>query len=317
MKILCTQLGRIGDMILNTGAFRVLKETHPEATIDVLSSKHNFSIIENNPNIDKFIIFYKSPLAFARMIYSLRKTRYDYYIDFKDHYSSESALLAKFIKANVKVGFNKDSKRVFDIDFTKDIKETLHFSKKALVALEKANLIQSCEQDAKPDLQISPIDEQRFSHFARLYCQDKFICVNISATAATRVMSHEKWKVIIDAAAKYLPVVIISAPTDKEKAESLIGNNVFYYPTQTVNEIFPVITECQFLISPDTSTVHIASAFSKKVFAFYQLDSYNIPRFAPMTEGSLVLTPDEPAIPLEAINNEKIVAELTIFVHSL
>lgn len=317
MKILCTQLGRIGDMILNTGAFRVLKETHPEASIDVLSSKHNFSIIENNPNIAKFIIYDKSPIAFAKMILKLRKTNYDYYIDFKDHYSSESALLAKFIKSNVKVGFNKDTKRVFDIDFTKDIKETLHFSKKALVALEKANLIQSSEQDAKPELQISPIDEQRFKHFARLYSPDKFTCVNISATAATRVMSQEKWKVIIEAAAKFMPVVIISAPSDKEKAESLISNNIIYYPTQTVNEIFPVIAECQFLISPDTSTVHIASAFSKKVFAFYQLDSYNIPRFAPMTKGSLIITPDEHAIPLESINNERIVAELTLFIQQL
>lgn len=317
MKILCTQLGRIGDMILNTGAFRVLKETHPTATIDVLSSKHNFSIIENNPNISKFIIFDKSPIAFAKMILQLRRTNYDYYIDFKDHYSSESALLAKLIKANIKVGFNKDNKRIYDIDFTKDIKETLHFSKKALVALEKANLVQPSESLATPELILSSIDEQRFSQFARLYCPDKFICVNISATAANRVMSQAKWNVIIEAAAKFMPVVIITAPADKEKAESLKGNNIVYYPTQTVNEIFPVINQCQFLISPDTSTVHIASAFSKKVFAFYQLDSYNIPRFAPMTEGSLVLTPDEHAKPLESINNESIVAELTMFMQQL
>lgn len=300
-------------MILDTGAFRILKETHPNAIIDILSSKHNFTIIENNPNIRKIIIFDKSPIAFAKMIFELRKTHYDYYIDFKDHYSSESALLTKFIKANIKVGFNKANKRVYDINFTKDISDTIHFSKKAQLALEKANLIQPSDLDATPELIISPIDEQRFNQFARLFTPDKFVCVNISATAATRIMSKEKWKVIINSAALFMPVIIISSPADKEKAESLMGDNIFYYQTQTVNEIFPVIANSQFLISPDTSTVHIASAFGKKVFAFYQLDSYNITRFAPLTKGSVIITPDEHATPLEGINNERIVAELSNF----
>ncbi|MGA2296363.1 MAG: lipopolysaccharide heptosyltransferase family protein, partial [FCB group bacterium] len=86
MKILIVQLGRIGDMILATPMFRAVREKYPDAEIHVLAGKHNFFVINNNPRIDKIYIHKKNPFNIIKNILALKKEKYDYWLDAKDHY---------------------------------------------------------------------------------------------------------------------------------------------------------------------------------------------------------------------------------------
>ena len=78
MRILFIQLGRIGDMILSTPVFRAIKEKYPDAEINVIAGRHNYSVISNNPRINKIIIHKKPPVFVLINIFRIRKHFYDY-----------------------------------------------------------------------------------------------------------------------------------------------------------------------------------------------------------------------------------------------
>src|SRR4249919_4197810 len=98
MKILILIFGRIGDMVLATPAFRIIKEKFPDSTIDVIASRHNLTIPQQNIYVNKVILWNNSPEKFFRALWQIRKTDYDFYIDPKDHYSWHS----KFIASNAR-----------------------------------------------------------------------------------------------------------------------------------------------------------------------------------------------------------------------
>ena len=99
MKILITQLGAIGDMILLTPMIGAINNKYPGAEIHILASILNYMVIENDKRISKIIVYEKTPVKFLKTIMSVRKEKYDFYIDpMRFRIQLPSSILKLFIK---------------------------------------------------------------------------------------------------------------------------------------------------------------------------------------------------------------------------
>ncbi|MCX7737558.1 MAG: glycosyltransferase family 9 protein [Candidatus Kapabacteria bacterium] len=300
MKVLITQLGRIGDMILLTPMFSILKENYPDSTIDVICGTKNYSIIANNPYINNIFIFDKSPFKLIRFFNQVRETNYDYYIDPKDHYSRESSILAGMIKAKNKIGFKSDERSKFNLGIpTNKENEGKHYSEKILNPLKYLN-IEVSDKSHKPVLFESPESIKYFQEFREVNNLDKYIVINISASQKRKMWDKEKWVEFINSVnSKYeekdFDFVITSAPTESEDVKYIIENtsNLIHFQSRNILDVVSLIKNSWLLITPDTALVHIAAAFNIKLLGLFANNPFFYSMFHPLSdEFEVVMTPE-------------------------
>ncbi len=284
MNIIIVQLGRIGDMILLTPAIRAIKEKHPSAKIDVLAGRHNHAALKNNPNINNIIIYEKTPGKILKTLFSLRKVKYDYYLDPKDHKSSESRIFAKIANAKTKIGFNIGEDNTFDIGLPgeKD-NETLHFSQRAFNPLKYIG-IDFPNQVPKPDL----YQDQASIDYVNKYLADlhlkSFYVLNLSASMEHKMWDTENWIKLFQEHRNLQKCTVLSyAPPEKEKAEELLKAcpEMHNFKSRNLNDAISLIAKSELLISPDTAMVHVAAAFDIPLLGLYSgLDDFYAKFFA-------------------------------------
>lgn len=99
----------IGDVLTSTILFEALRERFPEAELHYLIHRHTFPVQENNPNIDKTILFdpeiHHKPFAFWKLSRQIRKQHYDIVIDV--YAKINSAVLTFLSKANQRISYHK------------------------------------------------------------------------------------------------------------------------------------------------------------------------------------------------------------------
>jgi ADP-heptose:LPS heptosyltransferase len=285
MKFLIVQLGRIGDMILMTPAFRALKEKFPDSEIYALAGRKNYKVLENNPNIEITFVHDKSPLKLTQNIYKIRKLGLDYWIDPRDHDSRESRLLAQLISANKKIGFNLPGTAVFDISLP-EAERALHHVEIGLNALKPLG-ININGKLPRPEL-FPNDDSESYADFVLSENEiDDFIMLNISASNENKMWPNKKWTEFIKKSDfRGLPVLITNAPAEEERAESLRHkcDYIYRFKSRNVADVFSLAKRSKLVITPDTSVVHIAAAFNKPCFALYSGMEKYYNKFYPLSD---------------------------------
>lgn len=135
MKILVVQIGRIGDMMLLTPVLRALRR-YNGAVVDVLAGRLNASLLEDHPYVRGVFTYDKRPTSAMKLIAALRRERYDWWIDPKDHFSREGSLLVRMASARASIGYNRPGTKVFDIGLaSNEANQHLHVTERNLRAL--------------------------------------------------------------------------------------------------------------------------------------------------------------------------------------
>ena len=79
MKILVIQKKKIGDVLTSTVIFEAIKEKHPNWELNYLIFSNSFSVVKNNPFIDKLIVLEEkdstSFIGFLKLVFQLRKEK--------------------------------------------------------------------------------------------------------------------------------------------------------------------------------------------------------------------------------------------------
>lgn len=80
-NILVTLLVNLGDVIIATGALRLLRDNYPDAKIDVLVRPEVAEVLRHNPDINEVMVYpYKSKSTFYKLretVAAVREKRYD------------------------------------------------------------------------------------------------------------------------------------------------------------------------------------------------------------------------------------------------
>ena len=125
--------------------------------------------------------------------------------------------------------------------------------------------------------------------------------VNVSAGSETRYWGTENWIEFIRQIDKNIEMILISDKKDKEFADSLIKNhisdNLTYVDADNIFEVAEVVRNCDVIVTPDTSIVHLASCFNKPIVAMFHNVEWVIKRYAPLSDvHRVILSKDKNSI---------------------
>lgn len=291
MKVLFTQLGRIGDMILATPMYKLFKEKFEDSEIHVITGRLNNIILENNPYIDKILLYDKKPLNTISLLSKILSSKYDYLIDPKDHFSHESKYIAKLVNADKKIGFNEKNSKVFDIN-VKPYNKGIHYTEMCLQSLEHFGI--NIKELPLPNLYLDFNAELYVDDFIKNTGINNYCIINISASHANKMWSNEKWEEVI----KYLlsnneSIVLSFAPSERDRAKDLVSrfNKLHLFKSRNLQDTIALVSKSSFVISVDTAVVHICSAFDKPLVVLIKSVRDTLNKFAPLSKiKELVIT---------------------------
>ncbi len=282
-NIAVIQIGKIGDMILMTPLFRKLKSIFPDSHLSVLASPANSLIASNDANVDSVFQYTKNPAADIKLLLSdLRKN--DIWIDTKPENSDTSRLLLKLLTPRFSLGYN-NGKNTFDVDLSvfQSGKHAVDINLSPVRYFGKS----ITAEDRLPEISLDGELNETELKLAHDKSGSKVV-VNISAGKSGRQLDTEIWSKAIKEISNRakLSIYTISHPDDEKLAEKISANtgsgNIH---TKDILETAAIINIADYVITPDTSIVHICSAFNKPVTALYPAVEWNYERFAPLSDN--------------------------------
>ncbi len=289
--IIIVQIGKIGDMILTTPLFREIKKIYPDSFLSVLASDTNRIIAENDHNVDKVITYRKNFLSTFQLCFSSVKNQ-DIWIDTKNNYSRTSSILPKIFKPKLSLGYNF-SKPVFNIDL-KNFQSGDHATDINLSPI-KYLAENKYPQSKIPELKIPDSVKLRIDPLINKKSDSINIVINISAGDESRYLQKEKWAEIIKGIGRNerFNICLTGLDRDKDILDYLINNTekqvVYHIKTENILETAEVISKCNIVITPDTSIIHICSAFNKPVIGIYPDIKWNLEKFYPLSDKKEVV----------------------------
>ena len=264
--------GKIGDMIVNSLMFREIKKVYPDIRIGVIARGAAIDIIRDNPNVDKIYEYYKDRKKIKNLALKIKEEKYDLLIDFSEMLRVNQMMLINLCGARINIGLDRKDWKLFDlsIESGKDFKWTEHITKRYLAYLIKLGLKKE-NIDISYDIYLE--DEKKYEAFFNEIKESKKLILNPYGASKHKSFSVENLENIINYLKNRDIAIILVYFGDKYKELEFLEKKYKYvYMPQKIESILDtaiLIKESDYVISPDTSIVHIASAFNKKMITVY------------------------------------------------
>lgn len=304
--------GRAGDFILTTGLFNALKAYDPACELTIVVGPRAAGMARLHPAIDRVLVFDRHPLRLIPFILRLRDRLFDAWLDPKDHYSTNQALLARLARARVKVGFNRPAGGPFDVPLHPPAGVHAHFSVEMLKPLDLIGI----PAPRPPRLSLGVPDASRHRAEAILGTERRFtVLVNLSAGHPLRYWGEEQWVAALPrlAAARAARFFISSAPEDRALAERVAaagrggGVEVTTLPAGSILDVAAVVAGVDAVVTVDTSIVHLAALYDRPIVALYRDDQHVFSMFRPLSSKQEILM-CAPGQPLTALTVDQVIA---------
>lgn len=295
-SILFFRYDRIGDMIITTPVFRELKLAYPKIHIIVLSSKINRHILENNPFVDEVIINYKNNLIrdFFSLI-KLRKRNLDVCVEFDHSVIPHAILRLKIINPKIIISVYKDGrygvhgKELLMYDYYTNVTKKTHFRDIWLSTLEPLGVITKSNQY---DIFCSDFQNKDATKFLEKF--NKKILIGINTEGAVKGKKIQFTQLIEICKGLYnlkknIQIIILYSPNKRLKVKKQVAKIglefvTLSYKTTNILDAAAIIKNLDLVISPDTSIVHIASAFNKPIISIHENNKKSYKLFAPTSD---------------------------------
>ncbi|MGK5077140.1 glycosyltransferase family 9 protein [Janthinobacterium sp. HLX7-2] len=288
-KVLILRNDKIGDMIVTTALLRELKKNYPHWQIDVAASSANRDVIADNPHVNDIIIWDKQPLLrdLRTTIASLRRRRYDVIFNPYNRFSIPLLLRIKWLGGRYLTGFaipkyGTSTARLGMFDHTAPCDRSGHILRSYFAAFAQFGL-----RDIDERYELFGVD----AHAAQvdvacdvlLGTHEGLFCLNFQGSNAQRTVSVADAQRCCAALAARYPrhaLLVIAAPGTEARAAEIVhgaghANVMLAPPTSHILQLAALIRRCQLVVSPDTSVIHIASAYDKKILGYYiRTDNY-------------------------------------------
>ncbi len=266
--ILIIQTAFLGDVILATGMIEKLRKHFPQAKIDFMLRKGSEALLQNNPHLNKILIWNKKQKKYRhlfKMIQIVRQRKYDTVINLQRFFST--GLITILSGARHTVGFNKNPLAFL---FKKSVK---HVTKPGLHEIDRNFSLISAYTDTTrmlPKLYPSAKDFEK----VKPWQQQPYVCIAPGSVWFTKRFPIQKWVELIQELHNQLAIYILGGAEDSYIAEQIIGNGS--------NHNFINLTgKLSFLASAalmknahmnyvnDSAPLHLASAMNAPVTAIF------------------------------------------------
>ena len=264
--------GKIGDMIVNSLMFREIKKVYPDIKIGVIARGAAIDIIKDNPNVDKIYEYYKDRKKIKDLALKIKEEKYDLLIDFSEMLRVNQMMLINLCGTRINIGLDRKDWELFDlsIESGKDFKWTEHITKRYLAYLIKLGLKKE-NIDISYDIYLK--DEKKYEVFFNEIKESKKLILNPYGASKHKSFNIETLENIITYLKDKDIDIILTYFGDKYKELEFLEKKYKYvYIPKKIESILDtaiLIKKSDYVISPDTSIVHIASAFNKKMITVY------------------------------------------------
>lgn len=263
MKFLVIRFSSIGDLVMTSPVYRILKQQIVSSEVHLLTKKKFAEVTKYNPHIDKFHYFANN---LAEIIEALKKEDFDYIIDLQNNL--RTLRIKKALKKPVSV-VNKLNVQKFLLTKLKiRTGKFSHFSDRCIDTLKPFNL----KDDGKGldyyigEHQQIDIHDLPATHHAG------YICFVIGANYKVKRLPEEKLKEIC--AAVDHPIVLLGGDEVADIAERISATDPFKIYNAcgrkfSLNESADIIRRSKLVMSNDTGFQYIACAYKKPVVAIW------------------------------------------------
>jgi ADP-heptose:LPS heptosyltransferase len=296
-KILFIRLNRIGDALVATPLLKEIK-SKIGCKIYVLASSSNYFIFENKKLTDEIIVYRKNMVGISKLIRMINQIGFDAIVDLHNDVSSTASYLMAFSKSSYKFGLTKENDKLFThtvkkLDPSKHhvIDRVLEFEK--LFGIEadydEANIVFSYSKEA---------DDKSKAFLEEHFLTKKFLVgINISAGSEARFWGVDNFKKLVHSFSSYDVSLIIMCPlSDLQKAQAISESIIPIFYNPIFEEFAAMIDSLNLLFTPDTSIVHIASAFKVPVFGLYVKYNTNDKIWSPYKSEFECIITEEPTL---------------------
>jgi ADP-heptose:LPS heptosyltransferase len=256
-KILFLRQDRIGDAIITTPLLVALQEKYPDAEMMMLLGENNKGIAPLLPIRCETFIYKKKLFSDIALLRSLRKKNIDVLIDLQDNASATSSILTVAIGATYSIGIEKENTSSYNV-LVPRLDQSKHHIARRIAELLTPFGIHPDALSLKPVLKDIPFTkvEGRVGIVFSAGAIDRYIPVTKSVEIAKEVIET-------DLASELL---IFSHPKDEMYVKQIVTtvNDPRVKPSPTTNsfkEYASLLRSCSIVITPDTSAVHVCSAY--------------------------------------------------------
>jgi len=283
-RVLLLRHDRIGDVLISSNFVMHLRNSIPEAQIDILLSFRNYSAKRSVERFaDEILKFENKPLSTLKLIQKIRKKKYDLIIDLLDNESATSNLILKYSLAKYKLGFGKSNSNNYTHVVILPDKSKVHITSRLL------NLLLPFGHGAGDDAAkpIFPLLDNEIMEAAELLGkkQKMRLGINLSGSSDAKYWGTKNYIEFINSVLDRYDWEVVLFATIKLQAkasEICTQTNAKIAPIQSNFNIYAaMISHCDCILTPDTAAVHIASALDIPVIALFQFtdEKYGMPWF--------------------------------------
>ena len=264
--------GKIGDMVVNSLMFREIKKVYPDIKIGVVARGAAIDIIKDNPNVDKIYEYYKDRKKIKDLALKIKEEKYDLLIDFSEMLRVNQMMLINLCGARINIGLDRKDWKLFDlsIESSKDFKWTEHITNRYLAYLVRLGLKRE-NIDISYDIYLK--DEKKYETFFYKIKENKKLILNPYGASKHKSFNIETLENIITYLKdKDIAIILVYFGDKYKELEFLEKKYKSVYIPKKIESILNtaiLIKKSDYVISPDTSIVHIASAFNKKMITVY------------------------------------------------
>lgn len=267
--------GKIGDMIINTLMFREIKKVYPQIKIGVVTRGANRQVIANNPHVDKIYGYSKSDGELKKLANEISGEKYDLLIDFSEMLRVKQMKFINLCRARVNMGLNKVDWNLFDVSVEYRVTDK-HITDRYK---EYLKILGIKNPDLSYDIHLSEENLKFGIKFKERIKEKKIICINPYGASKYRTLNENKIKEIIGLILKEedTAVTFVYSPDKLEELKKIVEDmdTKRVYLNEKIGSILDtasIIKVSDFIITPDTSIVHLGVALDKKMTAIYRSD---------------------------------------------
>jgi heptosyltransferase-2 len=263
-KILFITLSNMGDVILTLPVLDALRGNFPQSKITVMVGPRPKEIFQNNPYIDKLIIYdkYAALREKMKLFFTLKKERFDIVIDLRN--TLFGALLPSRFRT---------SPFLYIPSHIKHMKErNLYRLYKALKMQEKFRVYPII----KKSLFIVEQDKNYVEHLLEknnIHPNDKIVIVAPVARGANRRWEKEKFACVSRSLSQDYKVILVGQDSDKAITQYISNNcqgEIFDFAGLTnFKALAYLIQKASLVVSCDTGILHLASYLDVPVLGLF------------------------------------------------
>jgi len=281
-KILILRIDKFGDMIVTIPIIREIRKKFPHATIDVILGKSNKSLTSNALMYANSVLYYdKTLFGLIKLLYRLRKSKYDICIDPLDNPSITSGNICYLSNAMNTVGLYKsNAKKYTHCIVPKDRMQVHIVERTAQILLAFGIDPEVTTLDCEFHLEASIIEHTINILRDTIDLHKPVIAVNTTGSVSSRTMSeHFALKLyeelIVKAQMLNAQVLFFGPESEKEKLQSLQkSTGCLIAPfSHSFNEYAAMLKCASLIISPDTSAVHLAASWKRPIICLFCNDN--------------------------------------------